>query len=206
MTQEHQAGTGRRGAPYAYSDNPGPNGGYTLGQAFRSTRRALALALDKPAEDDKTSKHGIAVEALRDGQSKLAQIAAVQQLRVLEQPLIALHANPLKDRLRDWTWELVLPVLGQAKADAEAGVTLTRIYGGAYVETLTTGGFDDLDTLYSYLIGTYLPHHKHQLTRPVILHRVMDGLAGDGRTPLTLAVYVPIVLSLQRPTQPDEQA
>jgi DNA gyrase inhibitor GyrI len=199
MKQDHPAGTGRQGAPYAYSDNPGPSGGYTLGQVFRSTRRALALALDKPAETGKKRKRGIAIEALRDGQSKLSQIAAIQQLRVVEQPLIALHADPVKDKPGDWTWELLLPILGQAKADPDAGVSLKRIYGGAYVETVTTGGFDDLDNLYRYLIGEYLPEHKQQLSRPVILHRVMDGLAGDGRTPLTLAVYVPIVLSLRRP-------
>ena len=32
----------------------------------------------------------------------------------------------------------------------------------------------------------------------------MDGLGADERTPLTLAVYIPIVLSLRRPTSASE--
>ncbi|MBW2453943.1 MAG: GyrI-like domain-containing protein [Deltaproteobacteria bacterium] len=204
MTQDHQAGASRRGAPYAYSEEPGLHERYPLSQTLRSTQRALALALEAPEPDGKKRKREIPKETLRQGQSKLAQTAAVQQLRVLAQPMIALHANPLKDKPRDWTWELLLPVIGQAKADEDAGISIKRIHGGAYVETVTTGGFEDLDNLYDYLIGKFLPEHKQELTRSTLYHRVMDGLGSDDRTPLTLAVYLPIVLSLRRPTSASE--
>jgi len=200
MTQDQPAGAIRQGAPYAYSEDPGDHERYPLVQALRSTQRALALPLEAPDLNGKKKRaRGIAKDVLRDGQSKLAQTAAVQQLRVLEQPLIALHAHPLEDRRRDWTWELLLPILGQAKADEEAGIAVKRVHGGAYLESVTTGGFEDLDNLYDYLIGRFLAEHKHELTRHTVYHRVMDGLAADDRTPLTLAVYIPIVLSLERP-------
>ncbi len=204
MTQDHQAGASRQGAPYAYSEQPGLHEHYPLSQSLRSTQRALALAVEAPVPDGGKRELGIAKEILRQGQSKLAQTAAVQQLRVLEQPLIALHANPLEDKRRDWSWELLLPVLGPSKADEDAGIGIRRVHGGAYVETVTTEGFEDLDNLYNYVIGRHLPEHKHELTRPTLYHRVMDGLGADERTPLTLAVYIPIVLSLQRPTSASE--
>jgi hypothetical protein len=131
----------------------------------------------------------------------MAQLAAKQKLRVLEEPLIALDNNPMEDLPHDWKWSLLLPVRGPAKADEASGVTTTRIHGGAYLETMTPKGFDDLYNVYAFFLGRFMPDHKQQLTRPVIYHRVIDGIESDDPRKLSLAIFLPYYLSLKQPAR-----
>ena len=151
--------------------------------------RALELSLD----------NDFTVEQLQAAQSQLAQVAATQGLKVLEQPLFALANDPMQDVPHEWDWSLLQPVRGPAKPDSDAGVSVSRIQGGAYVYAMTQKGFPDLRNLYTYFLGEFLPSRKQQLTRPLIYHRVVAGLNTADPRKLALEVFIPIQLSLARP-------
>ncbi len=70
--------------------------------------------------------------------------------------------------------------------------------------TLTPRGLPDLKNVYVYLFGKFMPSKKQQLMRPYLLHRVVDGLAGGHDDALTIAVYVPAVLSIKPVAIPGE--
>ncbi|HZO12328.1 MAG TPA: GyrI-like domain-containing protein [Polyangiaceae bacterium] len=191
ITDKHLKRARVRGAPSTIPGSTGMVGSYDLREVQRAVMRALSIELDK----------NFTVEELRESQTKLAQTAAVQELNVLEPALIALHADPMEDVPHEWTWELLLPVRGRARADEAAGIKLARVHGGMYVETVTTKGFPDLRNVYTYLLGHYLPSHKQQLTRPIIYHRALDGLESHDPEKLTLAIYIPYYLSLKSPVK-----
>ena len=163
-------------------------GSYDCEEVTRQTVRALALPLDG----------NFTVAELREGKDTLSQLAAKQKLRVLEQPLFALNGDPQDDLPHEWSWELLLPVRGPAKADEALGVTTARIHGGAYLETMTPKGFKDLYNLYAFFLGRFMPDHKQQLTRPVIYHRVLHNIESDDPGKLSLAVFIPYYLSLKQ--------
>jgi hypothetical protein len=98
----------------------------------------------------------------------------------------------------EWTWELVQPVTGKIVVDG-TGIGIARVEGGSYIETATQKGFPDLRNLYTFFLGSYLPYHKQQLTRPLIYHRVIEGIESIDPAKLTLAVFIPYYLSLKRP-------
>lgn len=191
ITQKHLDKARVRGAPATIPGSGGMVGTYDIEEITRQTVRSLVMPLDR----------NFTVAQLNEAREKLSQAAAKQKLRVLEPPLIALEADPMEDPPGEWTWELVLPVRGRALADESAGITPGRIFGGMYVETVTTKGFKDLRSVYMFCLGRFLPAHKQQLTRPLIYHRVLDGLDTGRPDKLTLAVYFPIQLSLKQPVQ-----
>ena len=189
ITQKHLDKLRVRGAPSIIPGAAGMVGDYAVEEIQRQTVRSLVLELDRD----------FTVAALRDGQKKLSQLAAVQRLRALEAPVFALHGDPQEDLPHEWTWQLMLPVRGPAKRTDD--VSTGRLHGGMYVQTVTDRGFADLRNVYTYLLGDFLPHHKQQLTRPCIYHQVLDGLDSDDPRKLTLTVFVPIQLSLKSPTR-----
>lgn len=191
ITQQHLQRARVRGAPSTIPGAAGLVGTYDYEEVQRPTRRALSVDLG----------HDFTMSELRAARDKLAQHAAKQKLEVLEQALIVLHADPMEDPPHEWTWTLVLPVSGRARADEDAGISVTRIRGGAYIETLTTKGFKDLYNLYTYVLGRLLPSHKQMLTRPEIYHRVVDGLENDNPGKCSVAVFVPFYLTLRAPTK-----
>jgi DNA gyrase inhibitor GyrI len=191
ITEKHLKRSRIRGAPSTIPGSTGMVPTYDLREVQRAMVRALCLELDQ----------NFTVAELRQGQSKLAQTAAIQELTVLEPALIALYADPMENVPHEWRWELLLPVRGRARADEAAGIKLARIHGGMYVETVTTKGFPDLRNVYTYLLGHFLPSHKQQLTRPIIYHRALDGLETDDPAKLTLAIYIPYYLSLKPPVK-----
>lgn len=191
ITLKHLQKARVRGAPATIPGAAGLIGSYPYEEIVRRTVRALSLELPR----DFTN------QAMRDAHAKLAQAAAVQQLRVLESPLLSLHGDPTEDLPHEWQWFALLPVRGRAQADEDAGITVVRIHGGQYLETLTTAGFADLDNVYTYFLGHFLPSRKQQLTRAVLYHRVLDGLDEDHGKPVTLKVFLPIQLSLKLPTR-----
>jgi hypothetical protein len=189
ITQKHLDRQRVRGAPSAIPGISGMVGSYDYTEITRQAARALSLKLDQD----------FTVAQLRDSQKKLSQLAAKQGLRVVEQPLFSLSGNPMTDAPHEWDWELLLPVRGRAKSDEDAGVSTARIHGGAYLESMTPRGFGDLASLYMFFLGHFFPSHKQQLTRPLIYHRVLDGIENDDPDQLTLAVYLPYNLSLKQP-------
>ena len=196
ITQKHLDRLRVRGAPAAIVGATGMVGTYDFSEKTRQTVRALSMDLGESFHDGEFN-----VTPLREGSAKLAQLAATQNLRVLEQPVFALNGDPVADPPHEWTWELLLPVRGPAKHDEEAGVSVSRIHGGAYLETMTTKGFGDLFNLHTYFLGRLLPQRKQQLARSVIYHRVVDGFESDDPTKLSLAVYIPYYLSLKKPPE-----
>ncbi len=191
ITQKHLQNARVRGAPATIPGAAGMVGSYPCEEITRNAMRALALELPLDFKP----------ETVGEAQAKLSQTAAVQQLRVLEAPLLALYADPMEDVPYEWTWRMLLPVRGRAKADEDAGISVERIYGGQYIETVTTGGFDDLNNVYTYFLGHFLPARKQQLTRPLLYHRVLDGIEGGPGKRHTLKVFIPIQLSLKVPTR-----
>jgi DNA gyrase inhibitor GyrI len=89
--------------------------------------------------------------------------------------------------------EACLPVRGEAKEDGD--VKPSRLEGGYHVLCITRGGLDDVENVYTWLFGKFLPSRKHELTRPYVLHRVMTGLA-EGE-PVVIEVQVPATLSIK---------
>ncbi|MBW2524247.1 MAG: hypothetical protein JRI23_08740 [Deltaproteobacteria bacterium] len=163
--------------------------GYVVHQCNRTAVRALQLALSAPWS----------VAELREGKQRLAQVAAKHQLRVLEPPLAALHANPAVDPKDAWTWHLLQPVCGKVVvAELDDGITVGRTLPGTYLQTSTTDGLAGLDRLYDYLFSDYLPRYKHRLTRPCIYHRVTEGAQKDNPDGLLFMVFLPVMLSLVR--------
>lgn len=191
ITQKHLERTRVRGAP---STIPGASGlvrAYPYDEQTRQTVRALTLTLD----------NDFSIAQLQSAQATLAQYAAKQGLRVLEQPMFALSNDPMEDIPSEWEWTLLQPVRGPAKKDEEAGLSVGRIQGGAYLSSTTAKGFPDLRNLYTFFLGEFLPSRKQQLTRPLIYHRVLSGLESGDPAKLTLEVFIPIQLTLSRPVR-----
>ncbi len=165
----------------------GEAGRYGFTQLRRPTMRALARELEPQ----------FTMKQLRDAQNALAQAAAVQQLTTLEQPLLALHNDPIVDPPEEHKWVAVLPVSGPAEANEAAKISVSRVQGGHFLRTLTQRGFPDLPGLYAFFLRDLLPARKHQLTCPLVYHRVVDGIASDDPAKLSLTVLFPIHLSLR---------
>ncbi len=123
---------------------------------------------------------------------------------MVEDPLFALKGDPTEDPPYKWEYEAVLPIRGAGKAEGD--VTLARVQGGMHIFTATPRGLGDLKNVYVYLFGKFMPAKKQQLMRPYLLHRVVDGAEGPPAhdDALTIAVYVPAVLSIKPVASPGE--
>jgi hypothetical protein len=196
ITQRHLQRLRIRGAPSAIPGTVGFVGTYEAEETWRQTARALVVPLDK---------HLTAVK-LEDAFDHLAAVASAQKLAVVEDPLFALKGDPNEDPPHKWEYEAVLPIRGAGKGEGD--VTVSRVQGGMHIFTITPRGLSDLRNVYVYLFGKFMPAKKQQLMRPYILHRVVEGLK-DGRPPhdeaLTIAVYVPAVLSIKPVAVPGEE-
>jgi DNA gyrase inhibitor GyrI len=192
ITQRHLNRLRIRGAPSAIPGSGASVGLYDAEETWRQTARAIVTPLDKH----------VTAAALEEAFTRLSSVAAAQKLSVLEDPLFALKGDPTEDPPHRWEYEALLPVRGAAKADE--GVAVSRVQGGMHLFTLTPRGLGDLKNLYVYLFGKLMPAKKQQLMRPYILHRVVDGLATGHDDALTIAVYVPAVLSIKPVAIPGE--
>ena len=97
ITQKHLERARVQGAP---STIPGASGlvrPYPYEEQTRQTVRALSLELD----------NDFSIEQLQRAQATLAQHAAKQGLRVLEQPMFALSNDPTEDIPSEWQWTLL---------------------------------------------------------------------------------------------------
>ena len=164
ITQKHLNRLRVRGAPTAIPGSVGFVGTYEAEETWRQTGRALVTPLDR----------GFGVAALKEAYGRLAEGAERHKLATADEPLFALKGDPNDDPPHKWEYEAVLPIRGTAKL--EEGTTLTRIQGGMHIVTLTVRGLADLQNVYVYLFGKFLPLKKQQLMRPYLLHQVLDGL------------------------------
>lgn len=192
ITQRHLNKLRIRGAPSTIPGSVGFVGTYEGEETWRQTGRALVAPLDR----------AFTAKTLAETYASLAQAAERQGLSVVEDPMFALKGDPSQDPPHKWEYEAVLPIRGAGKP--EEGVTVARIQGGMHIFTLTPRGLPDLRNLYVYLFGKFLPSKKQQLMRPYLLHRVVLGLEEGDDARLTIAVYVPAVLSIKPVAVPGE--
>jgi len=161
-----------RGAPAIKPGMPNFVGEYACREVQRPTTRALQLAW---AEGVLPTRAQI-VEAF----AKLQAAAASQKLKVGD-PMWVCLADPYLVEPPKRTYVAALPVRGAAKEDGE--VKVSRFDGGFYIETATDRGLADLENVYTFLFGRFLPSKSHVLARPAILHRIVG--ARDGQDPET---------------------
>ncbi len=148
ITQKHLNRLRVRGAPSAIPGSVGFVGTYEAEETWRQTGRALVTPLDR----------GFGAVALKEAYGRLAEGAERYKLATADEPLFALKGDPNDDPPHKWEYEAVLPIRGAAKL--EEGMTLTRIQGGMHIVTLTARGLVDLQNVYVYLFGKFLPRRS----------------------------------------------
>jgi len=183
ITLRHLARQRVRGAP---ATKPGMSGfvsEYDVSELLRQTQRSLVCPL--PGE--------ITLEGLREVFAKLQAVARAQKLKVTGDPFYVVKADPMVDVPNQREHEACLPVRGEAKEEGD--VKPSRLEGGYHVVCITRGGLEDVENVYTWLFGKFLPSRKHELMRPYILHRIMAGRAEV--EPLVVEVQVPATLSIK---------
>jgi hypothetical protein len=125
--------------------------------------------------------------------AKLTAVAGGQKLRVLGEPMWVLLADPYLVEPPKRGYAAVLPFRGEAKEDGD--VKVSRLEGGFHIAAVTHRGLPDLETLYTFLFGKFLPQKSHVLIRPAILHRILGANEGQADTAadrdLIIEVLVP---------------
>lgn len=134
-------------------------------------------------------------KTLRETFARLREAALAQNLTITEEPLFALKGDPDADPPHKWEYEALLPIRGNAKADGD--IQVTRVQGGMHIATVTSRGLPDLQHVYNFFFGKFMPSKKQQLMRPYILHRVIAGLEDGHDDRLGISVFVPAVLSIK---------
>jgi DNA gyrase inhibitor GyrI len=183
ITLRHLARQRVRGAP---ATKPGMSGfvpDYDASELLRQTQRSLVCPL--PNE--------VTLDVLREAFVKLEAIARDQKLKVTGDPFYVVKADPMVDVPNKRELEACLPVRGEAREEGD--VKPSRLEGGYHVVCVTRGGLEDVENVYTWLFGKFLPSRKHEITRPYILHRLVTGLA-DGE-PVVVEVQVPATLSIK---------
>jgi DNA gyrase inhibitor GyrI len=188
VTLRHLSHQRVRGAPATIPGAAGFVPEYTAGEVLRPTQRSLVCAL--PPE--------ITLAALRTAFGRLEEVARAQKLKIAGEPLFAVTADPMIVVPNQRAYEACLPVRGEAKEDGD--VRPSRVEGGYHITSTTSAGLDDIENVYTWLFGKFLPARKHQLTRPYILHRVVSGLDPASTTSAVIEVEVPATLSI-KPTR-----
>jgi DNA gyrase inhibitor GyrI len=182
ITLRHLARQRVRGAPAVKPELRAAVAEYDVSELLRQTQRSLVCPLAGE----------ITIESLRDAFTKLQGVADRQKLRVTGNPFYVVKADPMVDVPNKREHEVCLPVRGEAKEEGD--VKPSRLEGGYHVVSVTQGGIEDVENLYAWLFGKFLPSRKHELTRPYILHRIVSGLEGE---PLVVEVQVPATLSIK---------
>jgi DNA gyrase inhibitor GyrI len=179
ITQRHLSKQRVRGAP---STKPGTSGfvrDYDASELLRQTQRSLVCPL--AGEID--------LAKVREAFAKLQAAASAQKLKVTGDPFYVVKADPMTIVPHEREHEVCLPVRGEAKDDGE--VKSARLEGGYFIVSTTDGGLEDVENVYTWLFGKFLPARKHELTRPYILHRIVEtgeGVAVEVQVPATLSI------------------
>ncbi len=110
---------------------------------------------------------------LKDAFARLDGVAATQRLKAAGEAMWVCLADPYLVEPPKRTYAAVLPFRGAAKEDGD--VKVTRLEGGFHIVTVTDRGLPDLENVYTYLFGRFLPSKSHVLARPAILHRILGA-------------------------------
>jgi DNA gyrase inhibitor GyrI len=180
ITLRHLSRLRVRGAPATVPGSSGFVHDYDAAELLRQTQRSLVL----PIEGE------ITLSKLLEGFQKVEAVAASQKLKVTGDPLYVVKADPMVVVPNKREHEVCLPVRGEAKE--EDGVKPSRLEGGYYIVSATRGGLEDVENVYTWLFGKFLPARKHELTRPYLLHRIVTGPEG-----VSIEVQVPATLSIK---------
>lgn len=183
VTLRHLSRQRIRGAPATIPGTTGFVRDYLAGEVLRQTQRSLVCPLQGEIDLGK----------LREVFDKLVAAAGAQKLKVTGDPLYVVKSDPMVVVPNQREHEACLPVRGEAKEDGD--VKPSRLEGGYHIVSTTDGGLEDVEDLYTWLFGKFLPARKHELTRPYLLHRVVSGL--DTGTGVVVEVQVPATLSIK---------
>jgi DNA gyrase inhibitor GyrI len=115
---------------------------------------------------------------LTDAFERLAASAAKQKLKVVGDSMWVLLADPYLVEPPKRSYAAVLPIRGEAVDDGDLKVS--RLEGGLHITATTYRGLPDLEYLYTYLFGRFLPSKSHVLVRPAILHKIVGTTAAGG--------------------------
>jgi hypothetical protein len=113
---------------------------------------------------------------IKDAFAQLAAVASAQKLRLEGNPAWVCLADPYLVEPPRRAYEAVLPFRGAAKEDGD--VKIGRLEGGFHITTVTDRGLPDLEYVYTYLFGKFLPSKSHVLVRPAILHKILGARGG----------------------------
>jgi DNA gyrase inhibitor GyrI len=114
---------------------------------------------------------------LTEAFGRLATTAAAQKLKTVGDPMWVLLADPYLVEPPKRAYAAVLPIRGEAKEDGE--IKVSRIEGGLHITATTDRGLPDLEYLYTYMFGKFLPSKSHVLVRPAILHKIVGARDGE---------------------------
>jgi len=132
---------------------------------------------------------------LKDAFARLAGVMAAQSLKTAGEPMWVCLAAPYLVEPPKRSYAAVLPFRGAAKEDGD--VKVTRLDGGFHIVTVTGNGLSDLENVYTYLFGRFLPSKSHVLARPTILHRILGAketsdVPGAADRDLIVEISVPV--------------
>ncbi len=183
ITLRHLSRQRVRGAPATVPGSVGFVRDYSAGELLRQTQRSLVCPLEGEID----------LAKIRDAFATLQAAAATQGLKVTGDPLYVVKADPMVVVPNKREHEACLPVRGEAKE--QDTVKASRLEGGYHIVTTTDQGLEDVENVYTWLFGKFLPHRKHELMRPYILHRIVAGLeTGEG---VVVEIQVPATLSIK---------
>jgi DNA gyrase inhibitor GyrI len=183
ITLRHLARQRVRGAPATKLGMSGFVPDYDASELQRQTQRSLVCPL--PNE--------VTLDGLREAFAKLEQVARSQKLKITGDPLYVVKADPMVIVPNKREHEACLPVRGEAKEDGD--IKTSRLEGGYHVVCVTKAGLEDVENVYTWLFGKFLPSRKHEIMRPYILQRILSGLT-EGE-PVVVEVQVPATLSIK---------
>jgi DNA gyrase inhibitor GyrI len=130
---------------------------------------------------------------LKDAFGRLASVREEQKLKPAGDAMWVCLADPYLVEPPKRAYAAVLPFRGAAREEGE--VKVSRLDGGFYISTATDRGLPDLENVYTFLFGRFLPSKSHVLARPAILHRILgtrDGGAALDATDRDLLVEISV--------------
>jgi DNA gyrase inhibitor GyrI len=182
-----------RGAPAIKPGMPNFVGEYGCREVQIPAVRALQIAWSEGAVPTRAM--------LKDAFAKLASVAESQKLKPAGDPMWVCLADPYLVEPPKRSYAAVFPFRGAAHEEGD--VKVSRLEGGFYIQTATDRGLPDLEKVYTFLFGRFLPSKSHVLARPAILHRILgtrDGQPVDDAPDrdLVVEVWVPANFEMKK--------
>jgi DNA gyrase inhibitor GyrI len=172
-----------RGAPAIKPGMPNFVGEYACREVQMTAVRALSLGWAEGVAPTRA--------LIREAFARLAAVAKEQKLKPEGDPMWVCLADPYLVEPPKRSYAAFFPFRGAAREEGD--VKVSRIEGGFYIATATERGIPDLENVYTFLFGRFLPSKSHVLARPAILHRILgtrDGIPVDEAMDRDLLVEV----------------